>query len=824
MTPALVQGTYKLRARVSDQAGNEGTSNVSTMVVQSCDPLVVTTATDVVDDTDGVTSLREAVAYANSHAGTDAITFSSSLAGKTITLTSGELGLTDTAGKTTITGLGATQLTVSGNNASRVFDINSGVTAEISGLTSTHGVSDGGGIYNSGTLTITDCIISGNGNADAWEGGGIFNEGTLTIIGCTISGNSAVNWGGGIYNWRGSVTIADSTISDNSAKFHGGIENLIGPMTITDSTISGNSAATRGGGIGNWSGVLTITGCTIVGNSAGWDGGGIENYHYENYYGTLTINNSTISGNSAENCGGGIWQDGVSTMTVAGCTICGNLAGWQGGGIFDDDFYSSVVTTTLNNTIVANNSSKTTSPDISNNSNYGTVTANYCLIEDTTGATFSSSSANNITGVDPKLGTLGDYGGSTQTIPLLAGSPVIDAGSNALIPTGVTTDQRGYARIVNATVDIGAYEAVDTTVLTVSQASLTPSGFTVQFNREIDPSVLNLYDVQGNVFGPSDVTLVGSTVGAVKGSVLVQGNTLTFIKTGGPLAADSYTVTLRSANDGIRDQQTGQPLDGEWPGAEPGFPSGDGTPGGNFVYSFTIGSQVLDQVVDFTNANSESYINSTTQHAQTFTVGQGGLLNRVDLRIKRSSSAIVGDLRLEIRTTTADGLPLEGSAGLLGSLTLPASQFQVGGDFGSAPFVTFDLTSQHIVVQQGDVLAICLSSPQTVVGGIEGYLWIADNAGSDPGTYANGTGFFQTTEGDWANQGWVPILGNDKAIKTYLNTESNPIVVSLPDFARGPGQAVDVPAGSQWPADSGWPADSSLQCRRRRVGRVGDPV
>ncbi len=60
---------------------------------------------------------------------------------------------------------------------------------------------------------------------------------------------------------------------------------------------------------------------------------------------------------------------------------------------------------------------------------------------------------------NPLLAPLDDYGGPTQTMALLPGSPAIDAGSNALIPTGITTDQRGEPRIVNGTVDIGAVES-----------------------------------------------------------------------------------------------------------------------------------------------------------------------------------------------------------------------------------------------------------------------------------------------------------------------------------------------------------------------------
>ena len=135
-------------------------------------------------------------------------------------------------------------------------------------------------------------------------------------------------------------------------------------------------------------------------------------------------------------------------MTLADSTVSGNSAG-AGGGIWNGG------TTTLGNTIVAGNSNPgATSPDLS-----GQVTANYCLIQNTTGATFASGSGNNITGQNPKLSPLADNGGPTQTMALLTGSPAVDAGSNALIPSGVTTDQRGagYPRIVNGMVDIGGY-------------------------------------------------------------------------------------------------------------------------------------------------------------------------------------------------------------------------------------------------------------------------------------------------------------------------------------------------------------------------------
>jgi len=109
----------------------------------------------------------------------------------------------------------------------------------------------------------------------------------------------------------------------------------------------------------------------------------------------------------------------------------------------------------MSNTLVADNAAIQSGADIY--CNYA-VTANYCLVENTNGFTFSPGSGNNLVNVDPKLGTLGDHGGTTPTVPLLAGSPAIDAGSNALIPAGIITDQRGSDRIVNNRVDLGAYE------------------------------------------------------------------------------------------------------------------------------------------------------------------------------------------------------------------------------------------------------------------------------------------------------------------------------------------------------------------------------
>src|SRR5450755_2600552 len=112
------------------------------------------TVTSLADDGSSGT-LRSVIAAA---APGDTINFSVS---GTITLTSGQLELSQNL---TISGPGAANLAISGNNASTVFRVDNGVTVSISGVTIKNGSSSngGGGILNFGTLTVTNSTVSGN--------------------------------------------------------------------------------------------------------------------------------------------------------------------------------------------------------------------------------------------------------------------------------------------------------------------------------------------------------------------------------------------------------------------------------------------------------------------------------------------------------------------------------------------------------------------------------------------------------------------------------------------------------------------------------------
>ncbi len=247
-------------------AGGDG-SDIGAYEVQAppveTPSLIVTTNIDNSTNTDNLTSLREAIAYANSNADASAITFDPTFfaTAKTITLTGGELLITTA---TTITGP-AVGVTVDGvTDSFDILKVNTGVTFTASGLTISNGLTD---LTNYGTATVTNCTLSGNTY-------GIGNYGTATVTNCTLSGNTTT----GLYN-EGTVTVTNCTLSGNSY----GLERY-GTATLTFCTLSGNT-------YGLYSeGTATVTNCTISGNNKGVDNSG----------GTATLNNTICAGNTAD--------------------------------------------------------------------------------------------------------------------------------------------------------------------------------------------------------------------------------------------------------------------------------------------------------------------------------------------------------------------------------------------------------------------------------------------------------------------------------------------------------------------------------------------
>src|SRR5262249_47231212 len=145
---------------------------------------------------------------------------------------------------------GGGRITVSGADASRVFQIDAAVRAEFDSLTITHGraTDDGGGIANFGTLTVSYSSLAGN--AAGSDGGAIANNGTLRVSYSSLAGNTAGSDGGAIAN-NGTLVVSNSTLAGNAAARDGGglwTGPALGPCTLTNVTLSANRAHTGGPG------------------------------------------------------------------------------------------------------------------------------------------------------------------------------------------------------------------------------------------------------------------------------------------------------------------------------------------------------------------------------------------------------------------------------------------------------------------------------------------------------------------------------------------------------------------------------------------------
>ncbi|MCW3056754.1 MAG: hypothetical protein JWO21_723 [Solirubrobacterales bacterium] len=510
--------------------------------VAQANVIVVTSTTD-----SGAGSVRSALVLANP--------------GDTITIptpgdyqvTSAELAVTKNV---SIEGSGpAVRLVGDGNN--RVLNVTAG-SVTISRLTVTGGglsgaSVNGGGIANAaGTLELRNVTVTGNavGNTPSGgipRGGGIFNgTGTLVIVDSTISGNTnsigpsggGIPEGGGISNAGGSVTITHSAITGNTASIAAaggipvgaGINSSSGRLDLVDSTVSGNNAIggsiPEGGGISSFNTVTTLTRTTVSGNAASVTSGGSVGVGggVVQFKGSLSLVNSTITGNSAAGAavsqGGGL-EASETIATATNTTIAGNVASGPGGQA-GNLFIANKSTFVPLNTIVANGTA---------------ATGPNCLIqaESTTSsqghnldsvAECGFTAAGDLFNANPLLSSLGDNGGSTQTMALAANSPAVNAGTNAGCPA---TDQRGVLRPAGSACDIGAFELATPSSTTGTAGAVTTTTATLNgVGRNPDLGGANAvfqYGPTASYGLSSPVQAIGPTTGQAALSAPVGGLT-----------------------------------------------------------------------------------------------------------------------------------------------------------------------------------------------------------------------------------------------------------------------------------------------------------
>ncbi|MFB2772650.1 choice-of-anchor Q domain-containing protein [Pelatocladus sp. BLCC-F211] len=348
----------------------------------------------------GEGSLRAALESAQAG---DIIQFDPSLANQTITLTSGELPI---AKDVTIDGAGAENLTISGNNTTRIFSVNNYVNATVKNLTLTNGMvtgTDGRGgaiaVWDYGTLQVENCNFNNN---SAWQDGAIYvghgskatvlgssfdsNDGTLGNSGfsggaigtygsgvlvvkdCEFTNNKGIS-GGAIYNLLGEVTVENSVFLNNTSESNGGAifidgANPVGPdstvggtITIRNSQFENNNTTGQGGAIYFWgygSDKIVIEDSSIVGNTADFDTNGIGRGGGLVVHGELVMNDVTVANNTAAKQGGGLWIDGSSPVNITNTTFSGNKAIEDAGGAVFINTDESAPVNITNSTVVYN--------------------------------------------------------------------------------------------------------------------------------------------------------------------------------------------------------------------------------------------------------------------------------------------------------------------------------------------------------------------------------------------------------------------------------------------------------------------------------------
>lgn len=398
---------------------------------------------------------------------------------------------------------GAGEITLDSGGSGRILHTAARVVLTVQGLsfvngvaTSTDGEPASGGAIRAGWLSVLyvfDCVFGNNHAAtDGIEGGGAIyqsNGGELTVVRSTFSGNSAIS-GGAIDNLLAPMTLVGSSFVDNESFAGGGAvyddgasESIDdaegGTISICGCRFERNRTIGQGGAVYLWAYApdeLIINQCSFVQNEVRRGDGSALGGAIRTGNAPLALANSVFTENHADVHGGAYWTDGEYPVSITNCTFYANDAGVVGG---DGSGYGGAISgfnMAMRNLTFVGNHAVFTGGAISNEEQDFTLD-NSIFLDNTADNEWglSQTCAHGMPGdhniqwpppedqehdplcsagiilEDPLLGELSDNGGPTLTIPLLAGSPAIDAADGC-----TDTDQRGEPR--QGPCDIGAFE------------------------------------------------------------------------------------------------------------------------------------------------------------------------------------------------------------------------------------------------------------------------------------------------------------------------------------------------------------------------------
>ena len=496
------------------------------------------------------------------------ITIDSSLSGATLTLTG---ILPEIEGSINVSGPTG-GFTINGQNKYQAFWVDGGASLSLSNIT----------IENASTA------LSTSGAYAQGYGGAIFNTSNLTVSNCAFLNNTAGSAASG----------------------------------------SGQANPSEGGAILN-TGNATITNCTFSGNTAsntpgqGGSGGAITSS------GPVTITDSTFSTNSAPT-GSAIYDLSSSPVSITYSTFAGNAA--TSTGAVD---VSNGGMTAINDTFANNTGGSSPGAGTGINNDGGTLVVKNTLLAEAAECTdpaCSAGGAGDITLATPGVSTLGNNGGPTQTVLPLPGTTAICGGVAANIPSGVTTDQRGFSNTAP-----GSYGVANCSDAGSVQTDYTAVAFT-------DPGPFAGAATVGGTTPPIVVTVTES--GNNAGGIPL---TLGYSGTAGTVTAGDTATTVAGTGATFSDLT---------------FPNA-GTDSISVTFT-VVGSDVLTTGSETLNIGAAPNIATTTTEAApnpaVFVVSATATNVTLSATVKRTSnSAAVPDGQVSFTVCTTQSFPCGGT-------------------------------------------------------------------------------------------------------------------------------------------------------------------
>ncbi len=321
-----------------------------------------------------------------------------------------------------------------------------------------------GAVYNSAgeggnsSPTFTKCIFQNNRAYNNVSSGGAVqnyasNGGKSSPIftKCTFQNNQAKSSGGAVFN-----VAARGTKSESSPIF-------------TDCIFQNNQAGNSGGAVYNFGNYgnqsessSAFTNCTFLGNKAD-DGGAVYNNGLSGVS-FATFTNCIFQNNEANNDGGAVYNNGGnSSPTFTNCTFQNNQADANGGGVLNNG-NGDESSPTFTNCIFWQNAAISAGNSLFNEGN-ANPQISYTLLQDASCPTGATCGVGMIYNQDPLF-----VDPANENLRISPCSPVLNAGNNSADLDGngsgiqtiseIATDLEGNNRIIENTVDMGAYESI----------------------------------------------------------------------------------------------------------------------------------------------------------------------------------------------------------------------------------------------------------------------------------------------------------------------------------------------------------------------------